>query len=69
MPRGAEIAHELEAEIEDVLTIFDEEDFRLAGDPNSDLLLKALIQHIVSRFEIDALEYGFGVSSICAAGA
>jgi hypothetical protein len=56
---------ELEAEIEDALAIFNEDDFRLAGDPglmgdpNGDLLLKALIQHIVSRFDIDVLEYGF----------
>jgi hypothetical protein len=48
--------NELEAEIEEALSIFDD-DFRLADDQERDLLLKALIHYIISRFDIDALEY------------
>lgn len=46
--------YELEAEIEDALAIFDE-DFRLADNP--ELLLKALIRHVIGRFDVDALEH------------
>ncbi len=59
---------ELEDEIADALAIFDE-DWRLLGDvqdfgggrdsdaARSELLLKALIRYIISRFNIDALEH------------
>lgn len=55
------IIDELEAEIEDALAIFDDDDrVTFSPGPESCLLLKALIQYIISRFDIGDLEDVFG---------
>jgi hypothetical protein len=47
---------ELEYEIKDALAIFDADD-RVANDPSNTLLLKALMQHIISQFHTGQLDY------------
>jgi hypothetical protein len=51
-----DLVPDLEGEIEEALAIFDE-DFRLLLDPQTDILLKALIQYTIHKFEIDALDH------------
>ena len=53
---GEDYIFELKLEIEDALNIF-EDDFRLLANPNSDLLLKALVRYMISCFEIEAVDH------------
>ena len=50
--------HSLASDIEQALTIFDD-DHRTVRIPDCDVFLKALVGYIIGRFDIKALDYVF----------
>lgn len=51
-----DLIYEIGYEVEDALGIFDD-DPRLQAAPNNDVLLKALVRHMLSQFDFEAIEH------------